>query len=68
MDNKYIEALRNGKSIYDDSGNQYVWNEEEKTIKMYFYMDADAIISGTKNITLDQFKSIAETKRLVIQS
>ena len=62
----YLEALRSGKRIYDDNGNQYVWDEENKCIKMYYYIDADAIISGTKNITIEQFENLAKTLKLTV--
>jgi hypothetical protein len=66
MDNIYVNALKEGKKVYDNNGRQYVWDDENNTIKVYSYIDSDAIISSCKTLDIDQFVSKTDKEHLTI--
>lgn len=68
MEDIYLEALKKGNHIYDESGNLYIWDKKNESVKKYYYLDADAIISGLDTLSIDQFKKTIENKKLSIKN
>lgn len=68
MNDIYLEALKKGNRLYDEQGNCYKWDKKNESVQKYYYLDADAIISGLDTLTPDQFKKTIEDKKLVIKN
>ena len=66
MENSFIQALKNNKKVYDSNGNQYKWNDKNNEIVAYYYLDADAILSNSKPISIDHFEKLMIDGKLTI--
>ena len=66
MENSFIQALKNNKKVYDSNGNQYKWDDKNNEIVVYYYLDADAILSNSKPISVDHFEKLMVDGKLTI--